>query len=104
MVEKSPCLRTGAFLFKTYLGNKEGKVKIAIPPRAGHFPTLPLLARALGAGWPRKISNAHFRDPISILPRRSERILKNNLLGRLFKDAQMQGAQEPKSEAYMEIR
>jgi hypothetical protein len=32
------------------------------------------------------------------------RLLKNNLLGRLFKNAQMQGAQKPKSEAYIEIR
>jgi hypothetical protein len=31
-------------------------------------------------------------------------MMKNTLLGRLFKNAQMQGAQKPKSEAYMEIR
>jgi hypothetical protein len=31
-------------------------------------------------------------------------MLKNIQLGRLFKNAQMQGAQKPKSEAYIEIR
>jgi mannose-6-phosphate isomerase len=33
-----------------------------IPPRAGHFPTLHLLAPLRGRGV-RKISNARFRDP-----------------------------------------
>jgi hypothetical protein len=32
------------------------------------------------------------------------KVFKNSLFCRLFKNAQMQGAQKPKSEAYMEIR
>ena len=32
------------------------------------------------------------------------RVFKTPCSGRLFKNAQMQGAQEPKSEAYIEIR
>ncbi len=39
-----------------------------------------------------------------LFPDRSRRVLKNTLLIGLFKNVQMQGAQVPRNETYMDVR